>query len=234
MLNFDFHNHTHIIFGKDRIADLAKLVPAAAKVLILVGGESAEKTGTLGEVRLALGARTHSTFSGIEPNPSFETTMKAVQQVRAEGFDFLLAVGGGSVIDAAKFIAAAAFDPARQDKLGNVLAQMTEIEGAMQRAREIQQRGDAAGAWESIQTASLKYPDDSELNRLRADLASGGAATFVRSLHQGDELRQRGDYGAALAWYLDAHRQYPPSEFAQERIDAVSALVLPGSTPAQP
>lgn len=107
MLNFDFHNPTHIVFGKDRIADLAKLVPAAAKVLILVGGQSAEKTGTLGEVRLALGARTHSTFSGIEPNPSFETTMKAVEQVRAEGFDFLLAVGGGSVIDAAKFIAAA-------------------------------------------------------------------------------------------------------------------------------
>ena len=107
MLNFDFHNPTHIIFGKDRIADLTKLVPATAKVLILVGGESAEKTGTLGEVRQALGARTHSTFNGIEPNPSFETSMKAVEQVRAEGFDFLLAVGGGSVIDAAKFIAAA-------------------------------------------------------------------------------------------------------------------------------
>ena len=107
MLNFDFHNPTQIVFGKGRIADLAKLVPATAKVLILVGGESAEKTGTLGEVRQALGARTYSTFSGIEPNPSFETTMKAVEQVRTEGFDFLLAVGGGSVIDAAKFIAAA-------------------------------------------------------------------------------------------------------------------------------
>ena len=107
MLNFDFHNPTHIAFGKGRIADLAKLVPVTAKVLILVGGESAEKTGTLDEVRQALGARTHSTFNGIEPNPSFETTMKAVERVRAEGFDFLLAVGGGSVIDAAKFIAAA-------------------------------------------------------------------------------------------------------------------------------
>ena len=107
MLNFDFHNPTHIAFGKGRIADLAKLVPATAKVLILVGGESAEKTGTLDEVRQALGARIHRTFNGIEPNPSFETTMKAVERVRAEGFDFLLAVGGGSVIDAAKFIAAA-------------------------------------------------------------------------------------------------------------------------------
>jgi NADP-dependent alcohol dehydrogenase len=107
MQNFDFHNPTHIAFGQGRIADLAKLVPAQAKVLILVGGASAEKTGTLAEVRQALGARQHSTFSGIEPNPSFETAMQAVQQVRAEGFDFLLAVGGGSVIDAAKFIAAA-------------------------------------------------------------------------------------------------------------------------------
>ena len=107
MQNFDFHNPTRIAFGQGRIADLATLVPTQAKVLILVGGVSAEKNGTLAEVRLALGARQHSTFSGIEPNPSFETSMKAVQQVRAEGFDFLLAVGGGSVIDAAKFIAAA-------------------------------------------------------------------------------------------------------------------------------
>ena len=108
MQNFDFHNPTHIVFGKNRIADLDKLVPSTAKVLILVGGSSAEKTGTLAEVRQALGARTHATFNGIEPNPSFEMAMQAVQQVRDGGYDFLLAVGGGSVIDAVKFIAAAA------------------------------------------------------------------------------------------------------------------------------
>lgn len=108
MLNFDFHNPTQIVFGKDRIADIAKLVPADAKVLILVGGASAEKTGTLGEVRQALGERVHATFSGIEPNPSFDNAMEAVKQVRDGGFTFLLAVGGGSVIDATKFIAAAA------------------------------------------------------------------------------------------------------------------------------
>jgi len=134
----------------------------------------------------------------------------------------------------AKFIAAAALYPDRQEKLGNILAQMTEIETALQRAREIQQRGDAAGAWESIQEAAQKYPEDTELNRLRADLASGGAATFVRALNKGDEMKSRGDYGAALAWFLDAHRQYPPSKFAQERIDAVAALILPGSAPANP
>jgi NADP-dependent alcohol dehydrogenase len=107
MNNFDFYNPTHIAFGKDRVGDLSRLVPATAKVLILIGGASAEKNGTLAEVRQALGTRTHSTFSGIEPNPSFETAMKAVGLVRQEGFDFLLAVGGGSVIDATKFIAAA-------------------------------------------------------------------------------------------------------------------------------
>jgi hypothetical protein len=133
-----------------------------------------------------------------------------------------------------KFIAAAALYPDRQEKLGNILAQMTEIQTALQRAREIQQRGDAAGAWESIQEAATKYPEDTELNRLRADLASGGAATFVRALNKGDEMKSRGDYGAALAWFLDAHRQYPPSKFAQERIDAVASLILPGSAPANP
>ena len=107
MLNFDFHNPTHIAFGEGRVADLDRLVPAQARVLILVGGASAEKNGTLAEVRQALGARTHATFSGIEPNPSYETALRAVQQVREGSFDFLLAVGGGSVIDAVKFIAAA-------------------------------------------------------------------------------------------------------------------------------
>lgn len=107
MKNFDFYNPTQIIFGKGRIGDLSKLISSAAKVLILVGGSSAEKNGTLAEVRSALGDRVHDTFSGIEPNPSFDTCMKAVQMIRDHGFDFLLAVGGGSVIDATKFIAAA-------------------------------------------------------------------------------------------------------------------------------
>ena len=132
----------------------------------------------------------------------------------------------------AKFIAATALHPDRQEKLGKILAQMGEIEGALQRAREIQQRGDAFGAWESIQIASVKYPEDTEINRLRADLASGGAATFVQSLNKGGDLEARGEYGAALAWYLDAHRQYPPSQFAQERIDALAVRILPGSSPA--
>ncbi|HEU4816338.1 iron-containing alcohol dehydrogenase [Janthinobacterium sp.] len=110
MKNFEFHNPTRIVFGADTVAKLSTLVPPDARVLILYGGASAEKTGTLAEVRtaLALGQRTVQEFGGIEPNPSYETLMRAVAQVRGEKLDFLLAVGGGSVIDGTKFVAAAA------------------------------------------------------------------------------------------------------------------------------
>lgn len=107
MNNFDFYNPTRIAFGKGKIAALDTLVPAGAKVLILFGGESARRTGTLDEVEIALGARHVQLFGGIEPNPSFETLMEAVSVVQRDGIDYLLAVGGGSVIDGTKFVAAA-------------------------------------------------------------------------------------------------------------------------------
>lgn len=108
MNNFKFHNPTNIIFGKNSTAELANLVPKDARVLILFGGASAEKNGTLAEVRTALRVKVVHEFGGIEPNPSYETLMRAVEVVRKEKIDFLLAVGGGSVIDGTKFIAAAA------------------------------------------------------------------------------------------------------------------------------
>ncbi|WP_417538834.1 iron-containing alcohol dehydrogenase [Marinobacter sp.] len=108
MNNFNFYNPTRIAFGEGKIAELDKLVPKDAKVLVLFGGESARRTGTLDEVTKALGDRTVTEFGGIEPNPSFETLMNAVVQVREQNIDFLLAVGGGSVIDGTKFVAAAA------------------------------------------------------------------------------------------------------------------------------
>lgn len=118
MQKFDFYNPTHIVFGEGRIAELGKLVPATARVLILTGGKSARKNGTLDEVRAALGEREVFEFSGIEPNPCFETLMKAVEQVKQQNIDFLLAVGGGSVIDGTKFVAAAAcYDGDAQDIL---------------------------------------------------------------------------------------------------------------------
>ena len=107
MLNFNFYNPTRIVFGTDTIKQLDQLVPASARVLMLFGGESARKNGTLDEVRQALGQREVREFGGIEPNPSYETLMRAVEQVRTEKLDFLLAVGGGSVIDGTKLVAAA-------------------------------------------------------------------------------------------------------------------------------
>ena len=107
MNNFDFYNPTRIAFGEGKIAALDTLVPADAKVLILFGGDSARRTGTLSEVEAALGNRQVQLFGGIEPNPSFETLMEAVTVVQRDGIDYLLAVGGGSVIDGTKFVAAA-------------------------------------------------------------------------------------------------------------------------------
>jgi len=108
MNNFEFYNPTRIVFGEGKIAELDRLLPKEAKVLILYGGQSARKNGTLDEVEQALGERTFDLFGGIEPNPRYETLVKAVDKVTEGGFDYLLAVGGGSVIDGTKFVAAAA------------------------------------------------------------------------------------------------------------------------------
>ncbi|HCN91196.1 MAG TPA: NADH-dependent alcohol dehydrogenase, partial [Oxalobacteraceae bacterium] len=107
MLNFDFYNPTKIVFGQGRIAELPTLIPPEARVLMLYGGGSIKSNGVLDQVRAALSGYTVQEFSGIEPNPSFETLMQAVELVRKEKLDFLLAVGGGSVIDGTKFVAAA-------------------------------------------------------------------------------------------------------------------------------
>ncbi len=104
MFNFDFYNPTHILFGKDRLDNLDKLVPPHVKILITFGGGSAKKSGLIEKIRNNLGNRTVIEFGGIEPNPRYETLMKAVEVVRNENIDFILAVGGGSVIDGTKFI----------------------------------------------------------------------------------------------------------------------------------
>lgn len=108
MLNFDFYNPTKIVFGKDRLSELDNLIDKDAKVLVLYGGGSVKKFGTLEKVIKGLGNREFIEFGGIEPNPKYETLMKAVEIVKKENIDFLLAVGGGSVMDGTKFIAIAA------------------------------------------------------------------------------------------------------------------------------
>lgn len=109
--NFTFFNPTKILFGKGRIEEIDHHIPKDAKVLILYGGGSIKKNGAYDRVRASLKDREVGEFSGIEPNPTFETLMKAVERVKSENFTYLLAVGGGSVIDGTKFVAAAAKFP---------------------------------------------------------------------------------------------------------------------------
>jgi len=104
--NFDFYNPTRIIFGKDTIPELDKHIPFGAKILMCYGGGSIKKNGVYDQVLKALDEWEIHEFGGIESNPDYDTLMKAVHLGREKGIDFILAVGGGSVIDGAKFIAA--------------------------------------------------------------------------------------------------------------------------------
>jgi NADP-dependent alcohol dehydrogenase len=108
MKNFDFYNPVRIIFGKGRIARLTGLIPQNANILLTYGGGSIKKNGIYEQVISALKGFNVLEFGGIEANPHYETLMQAVELVKAHKIDFLLAVGGGSVLDGTKFIAAAA------------------------------------------------------------------------------------------------------------------------------
>lgn len=108
MLNFSFENQTRIHFGEDQIATIAKEIPKDAKVLVTYGGGSIKGNGVYDQVVSALKDHTWFEFSGIEPNPKYDTLIKALAIIKAENVDYLLAVGGGSVVDGTKFIAAAA------------------------------------------------------------------------------------------------------------------------------
>jgi NADP-dependent alcohol dehydrogenase len=108
MLNFSFQNTTQILFGEGQIASLKKQIPTDAKILITYGGGSIKSNGVYDQVTAALSEHTFFEFSGIEPNPSYDTLMKAQDIIKENNIDFILAVGGGSVVDGSKFIAAAA------------------------------------------------------------------------------------------------------------------------------
>jgi len=108
MLNFNFQNPTKINFGEGQIKVISKEIPLNARVLVVYGGGSIKGNGVYQQVGNALTEHTWFEFSGIEPNPTYDTLMKAQDIIKAEKIDYLLAVGGGSVVDGAKFIAAAA------------------------------------------------------------------------------------------------------------------------------
>ncbi len=107
MQNFEYYNPTRIVFGRNTIAEIDRLVPGNAKVMMVYGGGSIKRNGVYEQVIEALGERSVTEFGGIPPNPTYEKCMEAVKIVRETGIDFLLAVGGGSTLDGTKFIAAA-------------------------------------------------------------------------------------------------------------------------------
>ena len=107
MENFTFNNPTRIHFGRGQIAAIDRELPAGGRVLLLAGGGSIKANGVYDQVLKALGARTRFDFFGVEANPDYDTLMRAVELCRKEKVDWILAVGGGSVLDGAKFVAAA-------------------------------------------------------------------------------------------------------------------------------
>lgn len=129
MLNFSFHNPTNIHFGEDQIQMIANEIPTDAKVLLVYGGGSIKHNGVYEQVVTALTEHTWYEFSGIEPNPSYETLMKAQAIIQQQGIDYLLAVGGGSVVDGAKFIAAAALYEGEDP--WDILAKQSPVEQAL-------------------------------------------------------------------------------------------------------
>jgi NADP-dependent alcohol dehydrogenase len=108
MNNFEFKNPTKIIFGKNKIADLSKEIPANSKILMLYGGGSIKTNGIYDQVKKALKSFDLIEFGGIPANPEYSILMDALEVIKSQEITFLLAVGGGSVIDGTKFLAAAA------------------------------------------------------------------------------------------------------------------------------
>ena len=108
MNNFEFKNPTKVLFGKGQIGNLATEIPANAKVLMLYGGGSIKSNGIYEQVTKALSSFDVIEFGGIPANPEYAILMDALKIIKEEKITFLLAVGGGSVIDGAKFLASAA------------------------------------------------------------------------------------------------------------------------------
>lgn len=125
MKNFVFYNQTKILFGKDQIAAISGEIPVDSRILLIYGGGSIKNNGVYDQVIDAISDFEYYEFGGIEPNPSYEKCLEALDVIDENEIDFLLAVGGGSVIDATKFIAAAAFYEG--EDLWDILAHSEEI-----------------------------------------------------------------------------------------------------------
>ena len=107
-MQYSYYNPTAIQFGEGQIKSIVNFISKEQKVLVVYGGGSIKKNGVYDQVKTALEGYTWLEFSGVEPNPSYETLNKAVKIIKDEKIDFVLAVGGGSVIDGCKYLVSAA------------------------------------------------------------------------------------------------------------------------------
>ncbi|MGF1683911.1 iron-containing alcohol dehydrogenase [Photobacterium minamisatsumaniensis] len=129
MNKFTYQNPTRIHFGEGQIAAITNDIPKDKKILVTYGGGSIKSNGVYEQVVKALEGHNWGEFAGIEPNPQYDTLVQAVEKIKTEGFDYLLAVGGGSVVDGTKFIAAAA--AYQGEDPWNILAQQHPVEAAI-------------------------------------------------------------------------------------------------------
>lgn len=131
MNNFEFYCPVRVFFGKGTVSKLSEQIDKSKKVLMLYGGGSIKENGVYEQVKGALEGYQLYEFGGIEPNPKYETLMKAVELIKRENIDFLLAVGGGSVLDGTKFIAAAAKYYGEEDAYDYFLVKESPVEDAL-------------------------------------------------------------------------------------------------------
>lgn len=216
--------------GFDDAEIRAKLqeVKTASSLLVAQAKVAAAK-GDLQEVKTEI-TRAASLWPNNPELQSFSMEMsraseKASPQVQAlADFDMLQGQGNYRRIfeEREKYIAAVAIDDSskkssRQAKLREVLDRMQEIEICIMRAQEIAKRGDSAGAWEGLEIAFEKYPDDTKLSQMRADMTTQ-TPDFVNKVRKAKEMESNGQYSSSLAWYLRAQAAYPMSDLAKQGV----------------
>ncbi len=119
-----------------------------------------------------------------------------------------------------RFLAASINDPARQEQIKKVIADVTEVTMVVKMAEEQSKTGNAIGAWEAVERVYSRFPEDPEVTRMRSEL-SVKASEFVSAIEKAKQHEQRKQSGSALGWYLKARYLYPPSDFAKTGIDRV-------------
>jgi len=118
-------------------------------------------------------------------------------------------------------------DAKREEAFKTALQSVKDAEMASEKANVMMMNGDFFGAWETIEMASVNLPDDKKLNRLRADL-SGRSAEFVASINKARDAEARNESGYSLTWFVNAQKQYPASQIANQGVERLSKKLLEG------